>query len=157
MAQWFRRHRHQASQIGGGFVSEVITLTPGSLTGSVVLPAGAVLLPGTTVLRKTAWDGGATMNLGDGGSATGYLSALDLTAGTGTFTLTDAPWALNVFDGGPLSDAFNACAYYATEGSGYLYGPQLYYPAGGTITATVTATDPTVGETKVLVVYVVPV
>lgn len=139
-AEWNADH-----VITGGIVqSAAVTLTPGNLTGSVVLPAGAVLVDLPTDLT-TAWDGGATLDIGDGDDPNGWTAALDLTIFPAGLSLSLQPISLSALGSG--------AAYVDGSNIGLL---KARYPAGGTITATVTATNPTIGETHVVVLWTVP-
>lgn len=149
-ADWTATHTVTGVVVGGE-----IALSTGTLTGSVTVPSGAWLV-GFEVDPTTLWDGGATMDLGDGGAADGFLSALDLTAADIPFSMSAAEVLYNLSSGGAVADAFNAASYVATEGNGVYVYSKRRYPSGGTITATVTATSPTVGATRVLVLCIAP-
>ena len=134
-------------------MSARIHLTPSALTGSVVLPAGAVLLEAPRVIPLTAWDGGAVMDAGDGDDPNGWAAAYDLVLSkpSGWFASAPSGWYVPSYQ--VAVSGSSGPAYDDSYNSGFV---KTYYPSGGTITATVTATAPTVGETTIVVVYSVP-
>jgi len=120
----------------------------GVYTGSVTLPAGAVLLD-IVPMDTAAWDSTtALLNMGDGVNATGFIASLNLTALGPMTTGVGYSYAGDIAtNGGFLSPG----AYANAPGS------RIDYPAGGTITATITQTGAgTAGRTSVVVVYTVP-
>lgn len=123
------------------------TLTPDHLTDSVVLPPGATLVD-VSLHHGTAWDGGADLGLADG--TTTILSGVDITASLLSIFGTGAPG-----EGETLSlVALVAGQGSMPTGSGSAWN--RVYLTGGVLTATVTATSPTVGSTTIIVVYAVP-
>lgn len=129
---------------GGGITRHVLTLGPGTPTDSVALAAGSDIVEAWLDFPE-AFDAG-TLDVGDGDDPDGYMAAFDLAGfgggyavvGQSTQTLSSVP--------GVSSGAVWAGAYLNTS----TYGMKRHYPAGGTLTATITG-SPTTGEVRVVV------
>lgn len=129
--------------------------TSTSHTGSVVLPAGAVLLD-VQVTNSALWTGGtATLKVGDTADDDGYFTGVNLKA---TDLLVGE--VLSAADSNKWGGKNGA---YLVQATGRM-GPTSsnfgnYYAAGSTITGVVTVGTPatTAGRTFMTVVYTVPV
>lgn len=120
------------------------TTGAGTYTGTVVLPAGAVVQD--VVIRNDAlWTAttSATMNVGDADVATGYFSGLNLKT-------TPAAATAAV----PTS----ASAYLSHASGGAYKGFNKYYATGGLITGTIVTVGAAgnAGITRMFVSYTVP-
>jgi hypothetical protein len=154
-----QHHRDLATAVMAAPQTAQLTFTQtagdGTYTGSVALPAGAVLLD-IIVANGADWDGAAFLEIGDGGDAQGFLLGAEIQSGGATWNDGVArPFV------GLASSLFLRESVVGTQLGNYYdnttQSTVRSYPSGGTITATVTQTGgTTVGRTGVTVVYAVP-
>jgi hypothetical protein len=116
---------------GKGFVdyAQRFEITPALLTaGAFKIPVtpGQIVI-GVRAQVLTAWDGSATVNIGDAADADGYIPTANLAAGT-------------------------VDAFYSSPGGAGAYAQGKAYMSGGVVTVAIGGT-PTVGKLAVSVIY----
>ncbi len=139
-------HPQYALRTDGPVFSRAMDFTEtagaGVYTATLVLPSSSVLV-NMFVVNRALWTAGgstATLNVRDTATANAYINGV--TVHNSNFL------TLNALDSWP---------HIGTGALNNVY-PQVYYPSGTTITATITTTGAggTIGRTTIIVLYTVP-